>query len=111
MFDLKSMKKVKLEIFIPQSHFEALQDALRSVGAGVVGNYDSVLSYSIVSGTWRPLVGANPYDGEIDVLCEGKEYKVEVCCCVEKLAQTIAAIKAIHPYEEPVINTIPLLME
>ena len=110
MFELKSIK-VKLEIFIPKSHFNALQDALRSVGAGVVGNYDSVLSYSIVHGTWRPLSGANPYDGEIGVLCEGEEYKVEVCCQAEKLAQTIAAIKAIHPYEEPVINAIPLLME
>jgi len=102
---------VKLEIFIPKTHLDALRDALRSVDAGVVGNYDSVLSYSIVHGNWRPLLGANPYDGEIGVLCEGEEYKVEVRCHAEKLAQTIAAIKVIHPYEEPVINAIPLLTE
>ena len=108
MFNLNSTT-VKLEIFIPKSHFSNLQEALRSVGAGVVGNYDSVLSYSVVSGTWRPLPGAKPYDGEVGVLCDGEEYKVEVCCHSNKLTQTISAIKAIHPYEEPVINVIPLL--
>ena len=100
---------IKLEIFIPKSHFPTLQDTLRSVNAGVVGNYDSVLSYSTVRGTWRPLPGANPYDGTVGILCEGEEYKVEVCCLAENLAKTITAIKAIHPYEEPVINAIPLL--
>ena len=105
------LDKVKLEIFIPKSHFSSLQDSLRSVNAGAIGNYDSVLSYSIVKGTWRPLPGANPYDGDIGVLCSGEEYKVEVCCRSENLTQTIAAIKAIHPYEEPVINIIPLLSE
>ena len=103
------METVKLEIFIPKSHFKSLQDTLRSVDAGVIGNYDSVLSYSTVRGTWRPLSGADPYDGEAGVLCEGDEYKVEVRSHADKLDQTIAAIKAIHPYEEPVINVIPLL--
>ena len=100
---------IKLEIFIPKSHLNILRDALRSVDAGAIGNYDSVLSYSTVHGNWRPLPGANPYDGEIGVLCEAEEYKVEVCCQAEKLVQTIVAIKAIHPYEEPVINAIPLV--
>jgi len=105
-----NVTKVKLEIFIPKSHFNILQDALRTAKAGVVGNYDSVLSYSTIRGTWRPLEGSNPYDGEVGALCEGEEYKVEVCCNMEKLAQTIDAIKVIHPYEEPVINTIPLII-
>jgi len=100
---------VKLEIFIPASHFEALREALRSIGAGAMGNYDSVLNYSIVTGCWRPLPGANPYDGEIGVLCEAEEYKVEVICREETLVETIRGIKAVHPYEEPVINAIPLM--
>ena len=103
------LETVKLEIFIPPSHFKDLQDVLRLADAGVIGNYDSVLSYSPVRGTWRPLVEANPYEGEAGVLCEAEEYKVEVRCRAEKLRQTIAAIIAIHPYEEPVINAIPLL--
>ncbi|MDP4109175.1 MAG: cytochrome C biogenesis protein, partial [Bacillota bacterium] len=35
----------KIEIFIPKAHLAALQDALRSAGAGHIGSYDSCLSY------------------------------------------------------------------
>ena len=35
----------KLEIFLPESHLPAVQDALRSVDAGHIGNYDSCLSF------------------------------------------------------------------
>ena len=100
---------VKLEIFIPCTHLEVLQDALRSVGAGTFGFYDSALSYSLVTGCWRPLEGASPYDGEIGALTYAKEYKVEVCVLEENLEKTIEAIKKVHPYETPVINAIRLL--
>ena len=101
--------RVKLEIYIPASHMDALREALCSAGAGIVGNYDSVLSYSVVTGNWRPLPGANPHDGEVGKLSEGEEYKVETYCLAENLERTRAAIKAAHPYEEPVINAVPLL--
>lgn len=98
----------KLEIFIPESHFGKLQDALRDVDAGHIGNYDSCLSYSKVMSTWRPLEGTQPYDGEIGTVSEEPEYKVEVTVVAEKLEQTIVAVRKVHPYEEPVINAIPL---
>ena len=101
---------VKLEIFIPVTHIETLREALRSTGAGASEKYDSVLSYSPVKGCWRPLPGANPYEGEIGALCEADEYKVEAICPFEKLHQTVKAVKAIHPYEEPVINVLPLMI-
>ncbi|MDR0380743.1 MAG: cytochrome C biogenesis protein [Oscillospiraceae bacterium] len=99
----------KLEIFIPAAHFEALREALRSAGAGASEKYDGALNYSPVKGCWRPLAGANPYHGEVGVLCEADEYKVEVRCPIEKLEETVKAIRAVHPYEEPVINVIPLV--
>ncbi|MCL2048844.1 MAG: cytochrome C biogenesis protein [Defluviitaleaceae bacterium] len=99
---------IKLEIFIPADYLEKLREALRSVGAGAFGHYDSTLSYSAVKGCWRPLLGANPYDGELGVLCERDEYKVEVNCNDDILEKTLEAIKTIHPYEEPVINIIKL---
>lgn len=102
-------KMVKLEIFIPCSHLEILRETLQQAGAGATGNYDSALSYSMVKGCWRPLPGANPYDGKIGVLTEADEYKVEVCCKTENLNNTIQAIRIIHPYETPVINVIPLI--
>ena len=102
------MEQFKLEIYIPESHFKELQRALQSVDAGHIGNYDSCLSYSRVRGTWRPLAGSNPYIGEENVISEEDELKVEVNVRKENLAKTLQAIRRVHPYEEPLINVIPL---
>ena len=102
------MKCFKLEIFIPESHFSQLRAALQSAGAGRIGNYDCCLSYSRVIGTWRPLAGAGPFIGRENEISEEEELKVEVNVRDEKLEETIAAVKAVHPYEEPVINVIEL---
>ena len=102
-------KYLKLEIYIPQTHFRQLQKTLQEVDAGHIGNYDSCLSYAPVTGTWRPLDGTKPFIGEKNKISEEPEYKVEVTIKAENLKHTIQAIKQVHPYEEPVINVIPLL--
>ena len=99
----------KLEIFIPPSHLEPLRKALRRADAGHIGRYDSCLSYSPVTSCWRPLPGTAPYLGRVGELCTAPELKVEITCRVRDLERTVAAVKAVHPYEEPVINAIPLL--
>lgn len=101
-------KYCKLEIFIPETHFRQLQKALQDVDAGHIGNYDSCLSYSKVMGTWRPLEGTDPFIGNTGEISEEPELKVEVTIKTERLKDTIAAVKTVHPYEEPVINVIPL---
>ena len=98
----------KLEIFIPESHFSQLQTALQQVDAGHIGNYDCCLSYSRVTGCWRPLEGTAPFLGSVGEISSEPELKVEVTCSTERVEETLAAIKAVHPYEEPVINVIPL---
>ena len=80
----------------------------QSVDAGHIGNYDSCLNYSRVIGTWRPLENSKPYIGNLNEISEQPEIKVEVNIKSEKLDETIKAIRKIHPYEEPVINILPL---
>lgn len=99
----------KLEIFIPASHLAPLQQALRETDAGHIGAYDSCLSYSPVTSCWRPLAGASPFLGVPGQLSTEPEIKVEVTCRRERAALTVEAVKRVHPYEEPVINVIPLL--
>ena len=94
----------KLEIFIPETHLKALQKALQEVDAGHIGKYDSCMSYSPVTGCWRPLEGSS------GIISMEPELKAEVTCRTERLEETLAAIKKVHPYEEPVINVIPLYM-
>lgn len=99
----------KLEIFIPETHLEPLQRALQEADAGHIGNYDCCLSYSRVTGCWRPLEGASPYLGSAGEISREPELKVEVTVRTERVDDVIAAVKRVHPYEEPVINAIPLL--
>ena len=98
----------KLEIFIPESHLEPLRQALLEVDAGHIGNYDGCLSYSRVTGCWLPLEGTTPYIVEEGEFCSEPELKVEVTCWTKRVEETLTAVKAVHPYEEPVINVIPL---
>ena len=99
---------LKLEIFIPETHLGELQAALYEVDAGHIGNYDCCLSYSQVMSTWRPLAGNDPYIGKENAISCEPEMKVEVTIKAERLPKTMAAIKRVHPYEEPVVNVIPL---
>lgn len=99
---------LKLEIFIPEMHLSALQEALQEVDAGHIGNYDCCLSYSPVMSTWRPLAGTSPYIGSEGQISYERELKVEVTIRSERYQETMEAVKRVHPYEEPVINAIPL---
>ena len=105
---MAEFKYCKIEIFIPESHLQALQKALWEVDAGHIGKYDCCLSYYPVTGCWRPLAGAAPYIGEAGKISSEPELKVEVTCLTENADLTVEAVKKIHPYEEPVINVIPL---
>ena len=101
--------EVKIEIYVPQDYVIPLRDALNAVGAGHIGEYDHCVSITQVTGYWRPLENANPFLGEIGEVCEGSECKIEIRCKRELIAEAVSVIKEIHPYEEPVINIVPLL--
>ena len=98
----------KMEIFLPETHLGLLQTALQEVDAGHIGHYDCCLSYSRVTSCWRPLEGTSPYLGRAGELSTEPELKVEVICRTERVVETLEAVKRVHPYEEPVINVLPL---
>jgi hypothetical protein len=100
--------QVKLEIFIPEEYVVVLREAVASAGAGMLGNYDHCASVIEVRGYWRPLEGAEPYDGTIGEISEARECKMEVNCPRDRIPEILRAIRKIHPYEEPLINIIPL---
>ncbi|WP_173435207.1 cytochrome C biogenesis protein [Selenomonas ruminantium] len=102
-------KELKLEIFVPEAHLSVLRSALQSVGAGRMGNYDSCMAYSRVMGAWRPLPGSHPYLGAEGEVSEAEEIKVEVNILAGDLERTLNAIYRVHPYEEPLVNVIPIL--
>src|SRR5512147_1862449 len=98
----------KIEIYIPEEFVPALREALARAGAGRIGNYDHCVAYTLIHGSWRPLEGSDPYDGEIGKLSEGTEARVEVNCAAGHVAEALNAIRSVHPYDEPLINVIAL---
>ncbi len=110
MIIINNFKYCKIEIFIPKDYLNKLCKVLSDMDVGHIGNYDNCLSYSNVIGRWRSLEGTNPFIGEIGKISEEEEVKVETTLPTENVYMVIKAIKNIHPYEEPVINVIPLYM-
>lgn len=104
-------KEVKIEIYVPEEYSIKLRDELNKVNACKIGDYDNVISISNVRGYWRPLEGSNPFNGEVGDICEGTECKIEIRCKIEFVKNAIKVIRGIHPYEEPLINIIPIINE
>ena len=67
-----------------------------------------IMTIAARSGTYRPLPGAAAAVGEVGQLFYGREIKIEVNYREEYLSAAIGAVRAVHPYEEPVINVVPL---
>ena len=102
-------KKVKIEIYIPEEYTDKLREALNNIEALGVGNYDNVMSVTKITGYWRPLQGANPFDGEVNKISKAPEDKVEFSTDIKNVENIIKVMKEVHPYEEPVMNIIPLI--
>ena len=97
----------QLSFYVPESHLELVKDSLFKAGAGKLGNYDCVAWQTLGTGQFRPQVGSKPFLGESGKIEKVAEYKVEMVCDAEHIAQAISALKANHPYEEPAYFLFP----
>lgn len=98
----------KIEIYVPKEFIIPLREGLNKVNACKVGDYDNVMSITDVRGYWRPLESATPFNGDKNEINEGTECKIEIRCKREYVKDALDIIKEIHPYEEPLVNIIPL---
>lgn len=105
------IKFVKIVVFTPSAHGEVVRKALAEAGCGHIGNYD-YCSFTLKGiGRFRGLEGSNPYVGEAGKIEEVEEERIETICPKEKIQEVLAALKEVHPYEEPAIDIYPLLNE
>lgn len=94
----------KIAFFVPETHKDAVKQALFDAGAGRVGNYDCCSWETLGQGQFRALQGANPFLGTIDQIEHVDEYRVELVCADALVSIAIRALKAAHPYEEPAFD-------
>lgn len=105
------MNRVKIVTFAPPEATDAVRQALGNAGAGQIGEY-SFCSFSTPGqGRFRPSAKANPYSGEKSVISVENEERIEVVCDRTVAKQAIAAMRAVHPYEEVAFDVYPLIDE
>jgi dinuclear metal center YbgI/SA1388 family protein len=90
----------QLTVYVPAADCDRLIGALTEAGAGAVGNYDQCTFTVSGRGSYRPLPGADPADGEIGVLTRKPEQALTVVLPRHRRAAVLAAMRQAHPYEE-----------
>src|SRR5918999_5996574 len=92
--------RVKLVSFTPSEVTGKVLDALALAGAGVIGEYTHCTFRVRGTGTFLPSERADPAVGDRGALNEVEEDRLEVVVPTERLAETVEAMIAAHPYEE-----------
>ena len=106
--DVSNGKLYKLVVFVPQTHKDAVCDALFAAGAGMLGNYTHCSFSADGVGTFLPQDGANPFIGSVASQTSVAESRVEVLVKESDLSQVTKALRASHPYEEPAYDVIAI---
>lgn len=94
----------KLCFFVPESHLEAVKEALFAVGAGRLDQYDRCCWQVLGEGQFRPLTGSQPHLGAQDEETRLPEWKVEMVVADELIHAAVKALKQAHPYEVPAFD-------
>ncbi|PIQ78638.1 hypothetical protein COV82_00575 [Candidatus Peregrinibacteria bacterium CG11_big_fil_rev_8_21_14_0_20_46_8] len=106
---MSEAKYCKVVVFIPEAYADNIREALAAAGCGKLGKYDSCTFSTKGVGRFRPLEGANPAIGKIGNLEAVEEERIEALCGKGKIDEVLAAIKKVHPYEEPAVEFYSLL--
>ncbi|WP_444931898.1 NGG1p interacting factor NIF3 [Microbulbifer sp. SSSA002] len=94
----------KLCVYIPETHLDAVKQALFAAGAGRIGDYDSCCWQVLGTGQFRPLEGSQPFIGASGQVETVAEYRVEMVCADERVDAALDALRTAHPYEEPAFD-------
>ncbi|MEO8283538.1 MAG: hypothetical protein ABI568_09065 [Pseudarthrobacter sp.] len=97
-----------LVVYVPESHAEALLEAIGEAGAGRIGNYSHCSFVAPGTGRFTPLAGAEPFVGTVGSGERVPELRVECVVEEEMLDAVVPALRAAHPYEEPAFMTWPV---
>ncbi len=102
------MDYYKVVVYVPEQFLNKMMEEINFSMSPICDHYDHVFSYSKIKGTWRPLPGAQPYEGKIGEIQEAEEIKLEFTIKTIEIESVLNAIKITHPYEKPVIDVYPI---
>lgn len=99
----------KLITFVPAQDADVVRAALAAAGAGQLGEYEEASFSSTGEGRFRPGPGATPAIGTVGELEVVDEVRIEVVFARHLRAVVVAALLAVHRYEEPAYDVIELV--
>ncbi len=100
--------QLKFITFAPESHVDAIVQALSDVGLGTIGHYERCAFLNAGTGTFRPGTGASPTIGQAGEIEQTPEVKIEMSGRLELAKAAERALRAVHPYEEPAFDVVQL---
>ena len=98
----------KLTVFAPVTAGDAIRAALAGAGSGRIGDYDHASFSTPGQGRFRPLAGADPSIGEVGRVEVVDEERIEAVLPRALRSEVVAAMLAVHPYEEPAYDVVAL---
>lgn len=96
---------------VPETQLNAVLAALADAGAGVIGHYTHCSFTLAGTGRFKPDAEAQPAVGMNEQINTEAEIRVETFCPRDRVRAVTRALRAAHPYEEPVIYLLPILNE
>jgi dinuclear metal center YbgI/SA1388 family protein len=99
---------LKLAVFVPVGYEDKVRAALTDDRVGVIGRYADCSFAARGQGTFRPLEGARPFQGEVAALSRAEESRLEVLVPESQVTPALARLRAAHPYEEVAYDLYPL---
>lgn len=106
-----SERLFKLVVFVPEDYTEVVAGAMADEGAGHIGNYSHCSFRSLGIGSFKPLVGANPFVGRVGEVERVSEVRLETIVPEDKLDRVLEKLLESHPYEEVAYDVYPLKLE
>lgn len=99
---------LKLVVFVPRGHEDAVLGALAREGAGHIGNYSHCTFQAPGTGTFLPLAGTKPFIGHQGELERADEIRLETIVAESQAERAVRAMVSAHPYEEVAYDLYPL---
>lgn len=98
----------KLVFYVPESHLEPVRKAITVAGAGWIGNYSDCTFAVKGIGTFKAAQGSTPFIGEVGVLEQTPEFRLETIVTEKQVNKVVKAAVDAHPYEEAAYDVYPL---
>ena len=108
---MSNQQELMIIVGTPAEAVNQVLDAIAGAGGGIIGNYSHCAFVSSGQGQFKPSAAANPHVGDIDHVNSVDEMQIQTFCSQAVAKAVVQAIRASHPYEEPVIYLVPLLSE